>query len=66
MSTTCLRCKSELREYLFTRLTFLPYGYRESHVMLECPKCGHVEFLAKSSPLLTNLRPVEIYAGDDD
>jgi hypothetical protein len=33
MSTTCLRCKSELREYLFTRFTFLPYGYRESHVM---------------------------------
>jgi predicted nucleic-acid-binding Zn-ribbon protein len=66
MSTTCLRCKTEFREYLFTRLAFLPYGYRESHVMLECPKCGHVEFLAKTSPLLTNLRPIEIYAGDGD
>jgi hypothetical protein len=66
MSTSCLRCKTELQEYLFTGLTFLPYGHGRSHVMLECPKCGHVEFLAKDSPLLTNLKPVAIYVGDGD
>jgi RNase P subunit RPR2 len=66
MRTTCLRCSAELYEYLFTSLTFLPYGYGHSHVILECPKCGHVEFLAKNSPLLTSLSASAIYAGDDD
>jgi RNase P subunit RPR2 len=66
MSTSCLRCNNELNEYLFTRMTFLPYGHGQTHVMLQCSKCGHVEFLAKTSPLLASLRPVPIYAGDGD
>jgi RNase P subunit RPR2 len=66
MKTLCLRCGTELREYKFTRMTFMPYGYGHAHVMLECSTCGHVEFLSGQSPLLKDLSAVRTYAGDGD
>ncbi len=66
MKVSCLRCNAEVKDYQFTRATFLPYGAKHSHVMLECPRCGHVEFLTSDSPLLKNLQAVPTFAGDGD
>lgn len=62
----CLRCKRELDSYVFTKLTFLPYGTQGGNVMLECPKCGHLEFLSQSSPLLQQLKANPVAVGDGD
>jgi hypothetical protein len=66
MSVSCLRCDHKLEEYLFTRLDFLPNGLGNSYVMLECPRCGHVEFLSGKSPLLSELQPIPTFVGDGD
>jgi len=47
-------------------MTFLPYGAGHSHAMLECPSCGHVEFVARNSPMLGTLEMVPSLAGDGD
>lgn len=65
-TVSCLRCNTELTDYRPTRFTFLPYGISRGHAMLVCPKCGHVEFLAKESPLLDELAPIASDGGDDD
>ena len=65
-TVSCLRCNTELTDYRPTRFTFLPYGISRAHAMLVCPKCGHVEFLAKESPLLNELDPIASDGGDDD
>jgi hypothetical protein len=65
-TVSCLRCNAELTDYRPTRFTFLPYGISRAHAMLVCPKCGHVEFLAKESPLLNHLEPIASDGGDDD
>jgi DNA-directed RNA polymerase subunit RPC12/RpoP len=62
----CLRCKHEIDNYVFTKLTFLPYGTQSGNVMLECPKCGHLEFLSQSSPLLQRLKANPVAVGDGD
>jgi hypothetical protein len=62
----CLRCKRELDSYVFTKLTFLPYGTQSGNVMLECPKCGHLEFLSQNSPLLQRLKASPVAVGDGD
>lgn len=62
----CLRCRHELDSYVFTRFTFLPYGSHSGNVMLECPKCGHVEFLSQNSPLLPRLKANMAAVGDGD
>jgi hypothetical protein len=62
----CLRCKFELDSYVFTKLNFLPYGTQSGNVMLECPKCGHLEFLSQNSPLLQRLRANPVAVGDGD
>lgn len=62
----CVRCHHELQEYSFARLPLHPYGGVDGHVMLECPKCGHVEFLASSSPLVAKLQALPTYVGDGD
>jgi hypothetical protein len=36
------------------------------HAILSCPRCGHVEFVADSSPLLQHLELVAIDTGDGD
>ena len=66
MKVSCIRCNSEIEEYLFTRLNVLPSGAGQSPVMLECRKCGHVEFLAPTSPLLAELQAAPMYVGDGD
>ncbi len=62
----CLRCHHELDSYVFTRFTFLPYGTHSANVMLECPKCGHIEFMAESSPLLRRLTAIPAAVGYGD
>lgn len=62
----CLRCKFELDSYVFTKLNFLPYGTQSGNVMLECPKCGHLEFLSQNSPLLQRLKANPVAVGDGD
>jgi hypothetical protein len=37
-----------------------------SYVMLECSRCGHVEFLSGKSPLLSELQPIPTFVGDGD
>jgi len=65
-SVSCLRCNTELSEYRPTRFTFLPYGISRAHAMVVCPKCGHVEFLSKDSPLMSELEPIASDIGDGD
>jgi uncharacterized protein YbaR (Trm112 family) len=65
-TVSCLRCNTELTDYRPTRFTFLPYGISRAHGMLVCPKCGHVEFLSKESPLLLELEAIASDGGDDD
>jgi len=62
----CVRCHNELDSYVFTRFTSLPYGTAGGNVVLECTKCGHVEFMSQNSPLLRllNARPVAVGDGD--
>lgn len=36
------------------------------HAILSCPRCGHVEFVADSSPLLQGLELVSVDTGDGD
>ncbi len=62
----CLRCKHEIDSYVFTKFTFLPYGTPSGNVMLECPKCGHLEFLSQNSPLLHRLKANPVAVGDGD
>jgi hypothetical protein len=62
----CLRCLNELESYAFTKFTFLPYGSPGGNVVLECPKCGHVEFLSQNSPLLRRLNAKAVAVGDGD
>jgi DNA-directed RNA polymerase subunit RPC12/RpoP len=62
----CLRCSAELDSYAFTKFTFLPYGAAGGNVVLECPKCGHIEFLSQNSPLLRRLNAKAVAVGDGD
>jgi hypothetical protein len=62
----CLRCHHELDSYVFTKFTFLPYGSASGNVVLECPKCGHIEFLSQNSPLLRRLNAKPVAVGDGD
>jgi hypothetical protein len=62
----CLRCRYELESYVFTKFTFLPYGSAGGNVVLECPKCGHIEFLSQNSPLLRRLNAKPVAVGDGD
>jgi hypothetical protein len=62
----CLRCKHEIESYVFTKLNFLPYGSQGGNVVLECPRCGHLEFLSQSSPLLHRLNANPVAVGDGD
>ena len=61
----CLRCRSELETYIFTKLAFVPYG-ASGNVILECPNCGHIEVMSENSPLLRWLKAKPIAVGDGD
>jgi RNase P subunit RPR2 len=60
----CLRCEQKLQRYRLMRVTLAP-GI-SGHAMLSCPRCGHVEFVSDSSPLLQNLELVSVDTGDGD
>jgi DNA-directed RNA polymerase subunit RPC12/RpoP len=61
----CLRCRSELETYIFTKLSFVPYS-ATGNVVLECPNCGHIEFMSQNSPLLRRLNAKPMAVGDGD
>ena len=59
----CLRCEQTLQRYQLMWASLAPGA---GHAILSCPRCGHVEFLSDSSPLLQNLELVAFDAGDGD
>lgn len=61
----CVRCHHKLEEYSFARLPLQGAG-EDGYAMLECPKCGHVEFLSRTSPLVAKLQVIPTYVGDGD
>jgi DNA-directed RNA polymerase subunit RPC12/RpoP len=66
MSTECVRCKAEIKEYsTVVALAIYQIGGRQERTyrLLECPACGHVEMASLASKLLEGLavakRPTE-------
>jgi RNase P subunit RPR2 len=62
----CLRCEQKLERYQLMRLRLAPGSSGQGHAILSCPRCGHVEFVSDSSPLLQTLELVSVDAGDGD
>jgi hypothetical protein len=64
----CLRCEQKLERYQLMRVSLIPHGHGHGHghAMLSCPKCGHVEFVSESSPLLHSLELINVDTGDGD
>ena len=62
----CLRCEQKLERYQLMRVSLVPSGGGSGYAILPCPKCGHVEFVSDSSPLLQSLELVSVDAGDGD
>lgn len=60
----CLRCEQKLQRYQLMRASLAPGNV--GHAILSCPRCGHVEFVADSSPLLQTLELVSVDTGDGD
>ena len=60
----CLRCEQKLQRYQLMRASLAPGN--TGHAMLSCPRCGHVEFVADSSPLLQSLELISVDTGDGD
>lgn len=60
----CLRCEQRLERYQLMRAGLAPGNI--GHAVLSCPRCGHVEFVAESSPLLQGLELVSVDTGDGD
>ena len=65
MQVHCLRCNTSLEKYSVSHLAFQPYG-ADAHAVLECGSCGHVEFVTRNSPMLSNLEMVPTLVGDGD
>lgn len=60
----CLRCETKLDRYQLMRVSLTPGN--SGLATLSCPRCGHVEFVADSSPLLQSLELISVDAGDGD
>jgi len=60
----CLRCEQKLQRYQLMRVNLTPGN--SGLATLSCPRCGHVEFVSDSSPLLQNLELISVDAGDGD
>jgi hypothetical protein len=60
----CLRCEQKLDRYQLMRVS-LTAG-NTGLATLSCPRCGHVEFVSDSSPLLQNLELFSVDVGDGD
>jgi RNase P subunit RPR2 len=62
----CLRCEQKLERYQLMRVSLAPNAQGPGYAVLACPKCGHVEFVSDTSPLLQRLELVSVDAGDGD
>jgi hypothetical protein len=66
----CLRCEQKLDRYQLMRLSLVAggngHGAVHGHAILSCPKCGHIEFVSESSPLLHSLELIAVDTGDGD
>jgi hypothetical protein len=62
-SVCCLRCEQKLERYQLMRASIAPGA---AHAILSCPRCGHVEFVAESSPILQGLELISADTGDGD
>jgi hypothetical protein len=60
----CLRCEQKLDRYQLTRVNLTPGN--SGLATLSCPRCGHVELVSDSSPLLQNLELFSVDVGDGD
>ena len=60
----CLRCEQKLQRYQLMRISLAPGG--SGHAILSCPRCGHVEFLSETSPVLQGLEMIAVDTGDGD
>ncbi len=60
----CLRCEQTLQRYQLMRVSLAPGS--TGHAILSCPRCGHVEFVSDSSPLLQGLEMIAVDTGDGD
>ena len=60
----CLRCEQKLQRYQLMKASLDPS--HSGHAILSCPRCGHVEFVAESSPLLQSLELFSVDTGDGD
>jgi RNase P subunit RPR2 len=60
----CLRCEQRLDRYQLMRISLTPGN--SGLATLSCPRCGHVEFVSDSSPLLQNLELFSVDVGDGD
>jgi RNase P subunit RPR2 len=62
----CLRCEQQLERYQLMKVNLIPGSGSHGLAILTCAKCGHVEFVAESSPLLNTLELVSVDTGDGD
>jgi len=60
----CLRCEQKLDRYQLMRVSLTPGN--TGLATLSCPRCGHVELVSDSSPLLQNLELFSVDVGDGD
>jgi len=60
----CLRCEQKLDRYQLMRISLAPGN--AGLATLSCPRCGHVELVSDSSPLLQNLELFSVDVGDGD
>jgi rubrerythrin len=63
---SCLRCQQKLERYHLTRLASLSKDIAGGQAILVCPNCGHLEFIAEGSPLLSSLELASVDTGDGD
>jgi hypothetical protein len=63
-TVSCLRCEQRLERYQLMRANLGSVNI--GHAMLSCPRCGHVEFVMESSPLLQSLELISVDTGDGD
>jgi hypothetical protein len=62
----CLRCEQQFERYQLMKVHLIPGNGSHGLAILTCAKCGHVEFVTESSPLLNALELVSVDTGDGD
>jgi hypothetical protein len=66
MRAACVRCGVALEKCSVVEMRFLSCADTHSRAMLECPRCGHVEFVTGDGPVLQGLEMSPVFAGDGD